>query len=144
MSRSVQMELDTVLPELAAAHLHAGNPLKIRARGLSMWPFLRDGSDVELMPCTSHELDVGDVVLIKTGAGLLLHRIVGREGGGFRTKGDARRRDDGVIPRGRILGRLPRRRRGVLIAAMSRRFGWAIWLSANMYRQFFDRAHGPP
>lgn len=142
MSVNLDVELDEVLPALAAEHLRSGARLKARARGYSMWPFYRDGSLVEIESCRAADLEIGDVALVETSKGLLLHRVVGHLGQGLLTKGDARRTVDGVIPPKRVLGRAPPRPGDRLLGRLSPRLGWGVWLAANIYRQFFDRFKG--
>ena len=142
MSATAEIEQGGALPALAAEHLRSGARLKARARGYSMWPFYRDGVLVEIESCRAADLEIGDVALVETSKGLLLHRVVGHLGQGLLTKGDARRRVDGVIPPKRVLGRAPSRPGDRLLGHLSPRVGWGLWLAANIYRQFFDRFKG--
>jgi hypothetical protein len=64
----------------------AGGGAELTVRGSCMEPALRDGQRVRL--CRRDRLRVGDVVLVRTPAGLRLHRIVLRYGEVLRTKGD--------------------------------------------------------
>jgi len=73
---------------LAREHLAAGRVLVTKVRGQSMWPLICDGERVEVRPRTGG-VEVGDVVLVTLGGGLVLHRVVLVEGPGVVTKGDA-------------------------------------------------------
>src|SRR2546425_13344506 len=75
---------------LAADLLRRGAPLRIKARGGSMLPFLRDGDVALVMPAVGTEIGVGDVICYETAAGrLFLHRVIEHRRGGFVGKGDA-------------------------------------------------------
>jgi signal peptidase I len=70
--------------------LRRGNPLRLRARGGSMLPFLRDGDLVVIRPAPASEIRIGDVLCYEPPAGgLCLHRVIAREKRGFVTRGDA-------------------------------------------------------
>jgi signal peptidase I len=62
---------------------------KLKARGGSMWPFLRDGDVVWVRETALGDLRIGDVVCYAdAGDRLFLHRLVGREGDTLVTRGD--------------------------------------------------------
>jgi len=88
--------------------LRAGRPVRLRARGQSMRPFIPDGSEVLVVPLDSPPC-VGEVVLVQVAGELALHRVVevfpaaGRRY--VRTRGDARRTPDPPLPVESILGR---------------------------------------
>jgi hypothetical protein len=70
--------------------LRRGNALRLRARGGSMLPFLRDGDLLRVEPAAVAGLGIGDVICYEPPAGgLCLHRVVAREKRGFVTRGDA-------------------------------------------------------
>ncbi len=68
-----------------------------------MWPLIRDGETVEVRPRT-RSVDVGDVVLVMLGGGLVLHRVVAVEDQGVVTKGDAVGWCDPRVPLDEVLG----------------------------------------
>lgn len=123
--------------------LRRGDSVQVKAHGFSMWPSYRDGVVVEVFPCDLGHVRIGDVVLVKVSERILLHRVVGRCGKGIVTKGDARRRSDGVIPPERLFGRVARRREDRILGHFSGVFGSPLWILSNIYRQFFDRIQGP-
>ena len=104
-----------------------------------MWPFYRDGVRVSVDPCDVQDVAVGDVVLVRVSGQLLLHRVIGRLGRGVITKGDARRRSDGVVPPERLLGLARRRPEDRVLGQLSGVLGTPLWIITNIYRQFFDR-----
>lgn len=75
---------------LASQVLRRGRCLKIKARGGSMIPFLRDGDVALVTPAEAATVRVGDVVCFETVCGrLFLHRVVQRQAARVVTKGDA-------------------------------------------------------
>ena len=104
---------------LIRTRLEAGESVIVSARGMSMWPFYRNGANVLIEPCSIDDVEKGDVVVVVVASQLLLHRVVGRLGCGIITKGDARRRQDGVVPPERLLGRAQRRRSDPILGQMS-------------------------
>ncbi len=92
--------------ELATEVLRRGAPLRIKARGGSMIPFIWDGDLVLVSPAEDSEIVVGDVVCYETSPGrLFLHRVIKRDAERFVTKGDALDFTDLVSP-GQVLGKV--------------------------------------
>lgn len=92
--------------ELASQLLRSGGPLRIRARGGSMVPFIWDGDLVLVSPPGNSEIGVGDVICYEASPGrLFLHRVIKREREQFVTKGDALEFTDLVSP-GQVLGKV--------------------------------------
>jgi hypothetical protein len=76
--------------ELASQVLRQGRCLRIKARGGSMTPFLRDGDIAHVTPVAAPDVRVGDVICYETAPGnLFLHRVVTRQGVRVGAKGDA-------------------------------------------------------
>src|SRR2546428_11972352 len=85
--------------DLAADLLRRGAPLRIKARGGSMLPFLRDGDVALVMPAVGTEIGVGDVICYETPPGrLFLHRVIERRWERFVAKGDALAFTDLIAP----------------------------------------------
>jgi hypothetical protein len=65
---------------------------EIPARGTSMYPMLRDGDRVRLVPARAEEIRFGDIVVRMAASGPIIHRLVGwwwtRDGWRILTKGD--------------------------------------------------------
>ena len=94
------------LLELLQAILARGLPFRFRARGLSMFPFIRDGDIITVSPLAGNMPRIGDVLAFthpETGK-LLVHRIVGITGIFFLPKGDNGFYIDGFVPKEGILG----------------------------------------
>jgi hypothetical protein len=76
--------------ELAAEVLRRGMPLRIKARGGSMIPFLWDGDVALVTPTAGAQIGVGDVICYEAPPGrLFLHRVIERQREWFVAKGDA-------------------------------------------------------
>jgi len=94
------------LLELLQAVLGRGLPFRFRAKGASMFPFIRDGDIITVSPLSGSVPCIGDVLAFahpETGK-LLVHRIVGVKGNFFLPKGDNTLDTDGFVPKEGILG----------------------------------------
>ena len=119
------------MADLVAGLLVNGARARFVARGTSMAPAIRDG-DAVTVEAVAGSLAAGDVVAVRETRSnrLLVHRLVERTPGGWRTKGDSLAQPDGVVPDANVLGRVIRvesswrsRYRGALmrVARMARR-----------------------
>lgn len=91
--------------ELASQLLRRGAPLRIKARGGSMIPFILDGDVVRVGPAGNSEILVGDVICYEKSPGrLFLHRVIKQDGEQFVTKGDALDFTD-LVYRAQVLGK---------------------------------------
>ncbi|MGD8625020.1 MAG: S24/S26 family peptidase [Anaerolineae bacterium] len=102
--------------DLTSFHLGAGQIVRFRASGQSMWPFVRDGDWVAIEPLEPAQARPGDILFYRTpGGGLRLHRLIRRRGrdGVFLPKGDAAHWLNEVwLEDLQILGRVVRLERG--------------------------------
>jgi signal peptidase I len=117
----------TELTELLQATLQRGAPLKFRATGFSMDPFIRDGDMITLSAFSGVSPRFGDVVAFvqKGSEALAIHRVVGRKKDAYLIKGDNAIGTDGPIPRAKILGfvsRVEREGKKVLLGLGPERF----------------------
>jgi hypothetical protein len=85
--------------------LREGQCVRFVARGGSMWPAIRDGAWVEVVPCVPTSMQIDELVAFEGRRGLVVHRVLERCDTGLRIGGDARDQDDGVVPFGKVLGR---------------------------------------
>jgi signal peptidase I len=121
--------------ELLQAVLNKGTPFRFRAEGFSMYPFIRNGDVVTLSPLFDAVPRLGDVIaFVRPGTNrLIVHRVIGKRGSSFLTKGDNLSSVDGFIPEANILGNVTKVERNgkevfsgigperILIALFSRR-----------------------
>ena len=86
--------------------LQAGLRVRFQARGASMSSAIRDGEMVYVKPASEAHLRRGDIVLVKSGYGFRLHRLIRADAGRdvFITRGDSGLQDDPPVRREQILG----------------------------------------
>jgi signal peptidase I len=146
------------LAELLQAVMKKGIPFTFRVSGTSMFPFIRDGDVVTVSPQEGRAPRFGDVVLrlAADGQQVLVHRVIGTNGGAYLTRGDASSLADGPAALEHVLGRVVAlKRRGrvlvsglgperYLIAATSRSgiLRWALAAGARLIR--LVRGSSPP
>jgi signal peptidase I len=99
-------EFEPTLREVLAA----GHTARFRASGDSMYPAIRSGDYLHIVPCDISQLRRGDVILAMTDRGLTAHRIVRiRDAEGemrIVMRGDNALRCDRTVPASDILGRV--------------------------------------
>jgi signal peptidase I len=92
--------------------LSAGHTARFLASGDSMYPAIRSGDYLYIVPCAVSELRRGDVVLAATDRGLTAHRIVriSERDSSIRltTRGDNSLRNDPSVGAADVLGRVGR------------------------------------
>lgn len=127
------------LLELLHAVLGRGRAFRFQATGSSMSPCIRDGDLIQVAPVSRAGPRLGQVVacVLPGRRGPVVHRVIGRRGARFLTKGDNACRADGLLARSLILGVVTRVERNggpvpaglgperILIAWLSRR--GALW-----------------
>lgn len=118
---------------MLARLLKEGQSIRFVAQGRSMWPWIRAGDLVRVVPLLGPPRR-GDVLLVERDSNdLLLHRLLESEGQRVRLKGDHRAGDDGWFDRDQVLGRLVgierdgrsmrvSRCRALLLSGITRRF----------------------
>jgi hypothetical protein len=119
----------TSLAELSADLLGQGNVVRLRARGCSMHPFIRDGDLIEVEPTTTPSIGVGDVILFSVSSRqVFAHRVINKQVIGnevvLLVKGDSKPlADHEVYPR-QVLGK---------VVAVERN-GWRVSLDRGLRR----------
>jgi signal peptidase I len=90
--------------------LGKGASFRFKAKGFSMTPIINDGDIITVSPCLPAGLRSGDIAAFSQPVTdrLVVHRIVGIQGGSFMVKGDNNENFDGPIPESRVLGRITR------------------------------------
>lgn len=90
--------------------LSAGHAARFRASGDSMYPAIRSGDYLQIVPCDASKLQIGDIILARTERGLTAHRIVrirGTEGSlSITMRGDNALRSDQPVAAADVLGRV--------------------------------------
>ncbi len=78
---------------LARQLTESGIAVRLRLYGQSMYPLLRDGDLVDIVPISPKQVRIGDIVFFRSGRRLLAHRVIKRtvEGRSVRliTQGDS-------------------------------------------------------
>ena len=82
-----------------------GNSFRFCARGLSMNPTIQDGDILHVEPIRA-SLRIGEIVLFSLNGEFKAHRVVGRSGNDFITRGDAGIEVDGIVADRCMLGRV--------------------------------------
>jgi hypothetical protein len=96
----------TALTEILSCSLLKNTPLRLKVRGFSMLPFIRDEDIVTISPLLNSSLALGFAVAFthpQTGR-LTIHRIIAKRGNFYLIKGDCINKADGLIPKKNILG----------------------------------------
>ena len=96
--------------ELIRAVLDKGADFRLRAKGVSMYPFIHEGDLVTLAAVDVDKIRIGDVVAVPHPiyGNLIIHRIVRIGNGHIKTKGDYNPVSDGWMIREKILARVVR------------------------------------
>lgn len=71
-----------------AEEIADGKNVKLRVRGNSMIPFIREDDFIILIPCNPSTLKIGDVVLFNHNKEVHLHRIIRKKGNRLILQGD--------------------------------------------------------
>lgn len=77
---------DILIPEIGKL-LAEGREVELRPKGNSMLPFIRQEKDSVVL-LKKPDVEVGDIVLAKTGGRFVLHRVYKREGTALTLMGD--------------------------------------------------------
>ena len=102
------------LVQLLRAVLGKGALVRFRAKGFSMSPFIKNEDVVTLSPLQNASPGIGEVIafVLQETDKLCVHRVVGKKGGFYVTKGDNSSEADESVPRENILGFVTRVERG--------------------------------
>jgi phage repressor protein C with HTH and peptisase S24 domain len=105
VSDSPQVLPSARFAELLTAVLNRGAPFRFQANGFSMFPFIRDGDVLTIMP-KANRLRLGDVVVFVNPYNdrLTVHRVVGIDQNNYLIRGDNCPESDGTISYADILG----------------------------------------
>ena len=100
----------SALVQLLRAVLGKGSPVRFRAKGFSMSPFIKNEDVVTLSPLQNASPNVGDVIAfaLQGTDKLCVHRMIGKKGDLFVTKGDNSSEADESVPKENVLGLVTR------------------------------------
>lgn len=110
-------------------------------RSSSMVPLVRPSDCLLVHPLGARRVRLGDLVAVRRGGEIVVHRVVGCQTGGYWTKGDAMLYLDPFVPPREILGRavileLPTGRRVSLDEfpwdVVQCGLGWLAWCAARL------------
>jgi hypothetical protein len=98
------------LVEIIRAIIAQGAPLRLKVKGFSMSPFIRDGDILTISPLLNRGAGFGrPVAFIQPRTGMLhIHRVIGKSGGRYLIKGDNIPKPDGLFLKESILGYVSR------------------------------------
>lgn len=116
-----------------AAVLDQKRSFRLRVKGSSMHPFLKDGDTVTVSPCPSCSARKGEVVAFihPRVRRLMIHRIVETREGRYLTKGDNTPDEDGFIGEEDIIGRVTRIERRTIV--------FSLLLQASFLKRWLQR-----
>lgn len=136
----------SALLELVEAILARDMPVRFRARGSSMEPFIKNGDVITVAPLHEHHPRIGEVVAFihPETYKLVVHRVVAKKNNAFFIQGDASHNfPDGFVSKENLIGsvthlwregrkvRLGLGPERLLIAFLSRK-GWLISLRERL------------
>ena len=85
--------------------LRAGETVRFRALGCSMWPAIPSRSLLEVRPSEGGALAAGQLAAFERDGRVVVHRVTAVGSEHVELRGDALERGDGKIPRACVLGR---------------------------------------
>ena len=118
--------------ETVAALLSEGHAARFRATGDSMYPTLRDGDALTVLPVHVDDLRRGDIVLTQDGTRVTAHRIRSL-GAAIVTRGDNSDEDDAPLAPSQVLGKVVAADRNGELVRLGR--GWVAGVRRWVLRQ---------
>lgn len=96
--------------EILRSVLNKGAQARFRAKGFSMSPFIKNEDVLTLSPLQNTLPSVGDVIafVLRPMNKLCVHRVVGKKGGLYMTRGDNSNEADESVLRENVLGLVTR------------------------------------
>lgn len=117
--------------------LAEGKSVRIKAKGRSMEPFIRDGRD-EIVLSAGIQARKGCIILARTGEGIVLHRVINIEGNAVTLMGDGNLyKTESCSMEDVIAGvtRIVRNGKGIEPECFMERFKARIWMIARPVRR---------
>ncbi len=105
-----QLSGSEILPELVKEVLGKGGDCRLKVKGFSMSPFIKDSDVVTISPVYDASPGFGDVIAFvhPKADKFFIHRVVRKIGGAYLVKGENSLEPDGLIERKDILGIITR------------------------------------
>jgi signal peptidase I len=109
--RSFLDPTDAAFVEVVTDLLRRGHSVRFRAKGGSMHPTIREGEAITVAPVRPAEIQLGDLILYRSGRGVTAHRVVRvvRDPDGtlaFIPRGDSSTTRDEPVAQSAVLGRV--------------------------------------
>lgn len=102
----MRTNLATATHDLLRQQLAGGGTARLQVSGDSMAPLIARGDEVIVETAAADELHIGDVVVFDPGDGLLMHRLLTRQGERLVTRGDKMATPDHSWAPEQLLGRV--------------------------------------
>jgi len=84
--------------------LDEGKDVVMTPKGNSMLPFIQNGKDSVILTKPSRPVEVGDIILFKTGDRYIMHRVISVEGGKLTMMGDGNVKGKETCGEGDVIG----------------------------------------
>ncbi len=102
---------ESLFTEMTAELLRRGQSVRFSASGRSMCPTIREGEVITVSPVAPSEVGLADIILYRSGARVIAHRVVARQRGvegmtAFLVRGDASENCDDPVAPTQILGKV--------------------------------------
>lgn len=119
------MSRSRLFAEVTFELLGSGQAVRFLVRGRSMYPEVRDGEMVTVIPVGPAEVKVGDIILYRAGGGALAHRVIRTEMRSgrpvFILRGDASAVTDEPVEAAQVSGQVVSVERGGRIVRLDSR-----------------------
>jgi hypothetical protein len=86
---SSAQEVERIRTFLLKGAMTGGCPVRVKIAGGSMWPFLKDGQEVDVCGKSMEDVRPGDIVLAQIDGRVICHRVFSKKRGILTTKADA-------------------------------------------------------
>lgn len=130
------------LINLMTSVFQKGGTFRFCAGGVSMWPFIRNGDIITLIPATQRSIENGDILAYKSSHNnkLTVHRMIAKRGNQYLIKADNSTKSDGWVIEEKILGIVVRvERKNKIVNNFNFAKGLISWTSKLNLLQYSTR-----
>ncbi len=117
-----------------------GKNVQLRVKGNSMFPFIREGDCIILIPCNLSKLQIGDVVLFNYNKEVHLHRLIDKKENNLILQGDGNINAVEIVELQDIIAKLQQiiRKKGKKVNAETWRwyFFFYLWFYVRPFRAY--------